>query len=303
MRAVALLLVLTAAQSLIAQCRDGRDGRSNHHGGWLIADAKIAGTETLASDVLSAIESEVIGTCVDGDTHEVDVVIRAAFQNKGYFNAEVGDPKVQVVDPFKDPRPISIEVVASEGALSRVGTIVITGNHAFSEKQLLSVFPVKKNDLFMRDKITSGFDRITELYGGEGYLDFWMATSRIHQATSSNVGLRLEIHEGTQYHIGKLAVAAKPELAEKLQQKWLLSEGTVFDRGYIATYLDANRALLPNDMVPERVQLVRDCPHGAVDVRVLVDSAVVASLPEAKNIECEDAAKASDAEGKPRSTN
>jgi len=301
MRTVALLVVLSVAQSLIAQCRDGRDGRSGHHGGWLIADVKITGTQAVASDVLSAIASEVVGTCVDQTVDDVKIAIRVAFQDKGYFDPSVGVPGIQVIDPFAEPSSISVGVVVGEGSLCRLERISFSGNHAFSQEELRDAFPIKKNDVFLKGKIEAGIDKIRVLYGSPGYLDFWLM---FHDTLSNGrVTLPTEIHEGTQYRMGKLTVAAKPEVAEKLQQKWLLSEGAVFDRGYIQKYLDANRSLLPNDMVPERVQLTRDCPRGVVDVRVLVDPAVAASLPEAKNVECEDDTKTSDAEGKPRSTN
>jgi outer membrane protein assembly factor BamA len=182
---------------------------------------------------------------------------------------------------------MTVEAEVTEGVLARADQIRFTGNHAINEGALRNGFPLKRGDVFRRDKIASGLENLRQLYVANGFLDFSaIVDTKEH---GDHVSLQLTITEGTQYHMGKLEVPAKKQLAEALRERWELAEGAVFDRGYIERYLDANRTLLPQDMVPDRVQVVRDCPKATVEVRVLIDTVVAASEPQPKEVNCSEA--------------
>ena len=78
--------------------------------------------------------------------------------------------------------------------------------------------------------------------------------------------------EGQQYHMGKLEIFAKKEVADRLRTEWQLPEGAVFDLTYLDKYIGRNRSLLPTGFQREHMQLVRDCRDATVDVRLPLDA-------------------------------
>ncbi|HTT18969.1 MAG TPA: hypothetical protein VMG82_08485 [Candidatus Sulfotelmatobacter sp.] len=79
--------LLFSASFLPAKCVD--DHRSNKDAGVLITDFTITGTQTITSTDLAAITSDVIGSCFDEDSEEMQERLRASFQDRGYFKVEV----------------------------------------------------------------------------------------------------------------------------------------------------------------------------------------------------------------------
>jgi len=72
---------------LPAECVN--DYRSNKNAGILITDFTITGTQTISTTDLARITSEMIGSCFDEDSEEIEERVRASFQDRGYFKVEV----------------------------------------------------------------------------------------------------------------------------------------------------------------------------------------------------------------------
>ena len=72
---------------LHGQCVD--DHRSNKNAGILITDFTITGTQTISATDLARITGNMSGSCFDEDSDEMGERVRASFQDRGYFKAEV----------------------------------------------------------------------------------------------------------------------------------------------------------------------------------------------------------------------
>jgi outer membrane protein assembly factor BamA len=179
-----------------------------------------------------------------------------------------------------------------EGPRYRTAGIKFTGNHAFSAARLSKEFPLKKGDVFERDKIAGGLEGVRKLYTSDGFIDFYVIPDT-QSLSDSTMALRLTVSEGPQYRMGKLEVFAKKELADKLRSEWQMAEGTVFDSTYVDQYLDANRPLFPQEFSRQNVQVVRDCPDASVKVRLLVDSTDLGAQSRPQDIECESSRESS----------
>ncbi len=77
------------------------------------------------------------------------------------------------------------------------------------------------------------------------------------------MSLIITVHEGPQYHMGKLEIIAERELAARLREAWKLQEGAVYDQSYIDTYIDANGSLLPSGFKRDDVATAVNCPEEA----------------------------------------
>jgi outer membrane protein assembly factor BamA len=265
-----------------------KDYRSNKRGGVLITDITIIGTQSLDSDELAAITSELTGTCLDEDPDEQGEVVRAPFQNRGYFGVEVKNLHLKPGDPMAVPKPAALEAEVLEGPRYRLAEIKFTGNHSFSADELRSKFPLKKGDLFSREKVANGLDSLRQVYVSNGFIDF-TCIPNTENSSDATVDLSIAVMEGSQYHVGKVKLFTKKELAETLRAEWELPEGAVFDLTYLDKYIDRNQSLLPSGFQRSHVQIVRDCPNATVEIRLPLDAMDPRSQSPTKDSPCESA--------------
>lgn len=271
---------------LRAECTKDQDHRTTKNSGLLITDFTISGTQTLSSDQLTTIASELVGSCFDENSDELEERVRSSFKNRGYFNAQVKILRIQPSDSIAVPKPVVLEADVLEGPLYRLAEIGFVGNHAVSTPALRSGFPLKKGDRFGRDKIASGLDALRDLYVSSGFIDF-TAIPDTRNLSNATVILSVSVMEGQQYHMGKLEIFAKKEVADRLRTEWQLPEGAVFDLTYLDKYIGSNRSLLPTGFQREHMQLVRDCRDATVDVRLPLDAMDPRSQAVPKELGCD----------------
>jgi hypothetical protein len=81
------LSLFLATTFLRAQCVN--EHRSKKNAGILITDFIITGTQTIGATELARVTGDLIGSCFDEGSEEVEERIRASFQDHGYFAAKV----------------------------------------------------------------------------------------------------------------------------------------------------------------------------------------------------------------------
>lgn len=282
--ALALVCILFAA-FLRAECAP--DHRSDKGAGVFIADFIIKETSGLSSSQLATIRNKVIGACTDENTDDLGELVRAVFQNEGYFAATVDNLDVKTIDPLAHPKHIKLEADIAVGQLYRLAKIKFVGNHAFAAAKLRSVFSLRKGAVFKRYKVAGSFGGVRNLYSRHGFGDLTFVPDTESLANSTII-LTLTIMEGPQYHMGKLKVFGKQQdVTERLRSQWQLPEGAVFNFDYVAKYLEANRELLPRGFSPNDSRIVRNCPEASIEVRLILDQTVPTLQSQPNDVECE----------------
>src|SRR5215471_19660832 len=128
-RWISLSALILSASFLPAQCANDR--RQNKKAGILITDFTIIGTQTISATDLARITSDMIGSCYDEDSEEMEERLRAAFQDRGYFKVEVKSLRFKPRDPLGVPKPVALEGDVSEGPKYRLADVSFANNHAF----------------------------------------------------------------------------------------------------------------------------------------------------------------------------
>jgi len=287
MRTIRPLFLLSCILFLLplshAECI--KDHRLNKVSGWLVTDLSIVGTRTLSSEELASISGDMVGSCFNDNSGEIEERIRNSFQERGYFTASAKNVRISGHDPMSVPKPVAIEAEVSEGPRCKFGEIRFTGNHAFPDEKLLAEFPVKKGDLYQRRKVASGLEKVRDIYLMNGNVDITMVpASRI---VGDRMTLTIDVEEGSQFRMGKLLVFANPEQADKLRAAWGLQEGAVFDFSYPEKYINDNSSLLPANVTRRFGQIARNCRESTVEVRLPIDPFDPRSQVRAKDIDCE----------------
>ena len=250
-------------------------------------DLSIDGPTTLTSDELAGITGSFTGSCFDEDSEEVvGERLRMLFQNWGYFAVEVKNVHLKASDPLGIPKPVVVEAEVSEGPRYKFGEIAFANSHAFTTERLRQEFPIKTGDWFSRDKVATGLEGLSKLYGSEGFLDY-VGIPETHPASNGTISLTTSIDEGPQYRLDKIQFLAKRELDLKLRMQWKLDAGAVYNTSYIQEFIESNRDLLPQGFDRGQVELVRDCPAALVQVRLVIDTAEAAASPAPKDVPCE----------------
>jgi outer membrane protein assembly factor BamA len=253
----------------------------------LVESFVISGTQAVDSAELAEITNSMAASTFNDDAEELRERIRAQFQDRGYFKAELQKLDIKVIDPLASPKPVRLEAQVSEGPRCRLSSIEFTGNHALSSQDLRANFPIKIGDDFARSKIAAGLERMRGLYGSQGFLDSVFIPD-VELDSSSTTKLNIEVQEGPQYRMDKLEILGPPEVAEKLQTRWELAPGAVFNAGYVKTFLERNGSLLPGDFTPsDDVELFTDCRDATVSVHLhLMQGPQPLALDRTKHVDC-----------------
>jgi Surface antigen variable number repeat len=284
-KTIATPMVMLFAAHLLADCTP--DYRSDKKAGVLIADVVIEEASGLDSGELAAIRNKLIGACADEDDDLLEDLVRAFFQNEGYFATSVKNLEFKTLDSLSQPKQVKLEAAVTVGQLYRLAEVKFVGNHAVSAPKLRDAFSLRKGDVFKRDKIASSFDGVRSLYSRRGFGDLTFIPDTESLANSTII-LTLTINEGPQYHMGKLKIFAKRDVAERLQSEWRLPEGAVFDFDYPTEYLEANRTLLPSSFSPSALRIVRNCLEASIEVRVILDQTVPELQSQPTDVKCEE---------------
>jgi len=281
----ALTAVAFLASLAHAECRE--DHRSRKSTGLLIVDLAISGTHGLSTSDLSRIKGDMVGSCFDENSDELEVRILGLFLDKGYFECKVESVRIKANDPLAVPKPASVEAVVSEGRRFKVGEVKFEGNHAFESSELRDKFSMKKGDLFARNNIAGGIEGVHELYMAKGFIDM-LVVPDVEKSSEGTLVLIINVTEGRQYHMGALEIFTKKELADRLRALWEIPEGAVFDLGYVEKFIANNRSLLPADFKRPNVQIVRNCREPWVAVRFPLDWTDPRAQAVPREIDCEE---------------
>jgi outer membrane protein assembly factor BamA len=281
------VLLGLACLSLMARAQCGKDNRDDKKGGILVTEFTITGTQAISATELARMTAELAGNCFNDDSDEMGERVRALFQDRGYFLAEVKSVKLKPGDPLASPKPVSIEADVVEGLQFRVGEIVFAGYRAFPADTLRQQFPLKTGAVFERSKVAAGLQSLRKLYGTKGYLDY-IAIPETQPGSNGIMKLTITFQEGPQYRLDKVEFAGKKEMTSRLQVQWKLAPGSVYDSSYLDKYIAENRDFLPQGFTRTGVQMATDCPKALVQVRFVVDPAEDAARSPLKDVACEE---------------
>jgi len=100
--------------------------------------------------------------------------VQQYYRERGYVQAQVGQPQLRVLEDSKDGRTrfVELQVPVSEGPRFKVGQIDFAGNTVVKTEGLRSLFKMDAGDWFNEKFIRKGFEKAREVYGSAGYFEF-----------------------------------------------------------------------------------------------------------------------------------
>ncbi|HEV3510688.1 MAG TPA: outer membrane protein assembly factor BamA [Candidatus Sulfotelmatobacter sp.] len=177
-------------------------------------------------------------TKLEEDTERV----RAEYQNRGYFKANITDPKTEIHDtghkgfhiPFLQSGPgkaVDITMPIEEGDKYRLGKITFKNNKALSNTAALrTLFPLKDGDIFSRDKIAKGLDNLRKAYGQYGYINFTSVPNTTFDDDKKLAFLEIDVDEGKQFYVRRIEFQGNTTTRDKVIRRELaLEEGGIYN--------------------------------------------------------------------------
>jgi outer membrane protein assembly factor BamA len=122
--------------------------------------------------------------------------VREAYQNRGYFEAEVASavltvPKARQVDRVE----IAVRLLES-GKQYRLHDIHWTHATVFSREKLASLMPIHPGEVFGRAEIAEGLENVRKLYGSLGYINFICIPQPSIDEERGTITLDMDVDEG-----------------------------------------------------------------------------------------------------------
>lgn len=132
----------------------------------------------------------------------------------------------------------------------RLEAIHFEGGRSFSQEQLERSFDVPLGKNFNRAAVYHGLNRLRQLYGDGGHIDFTAIPMLQLDEARGTVVLTLSIDEGSLFTFGRLILAGRETRAgeaDALRNAWAGLSGKRFDSSLLSHWLATNAPFLPND--------------------------------------------------------
>lgn len=179
--------------------------------------------------------------------------VRQYMFSKGYFQARVGEPRVEGLGykrtgflPFITlPLPLlsskddtlKIIVPITEGKLYRVGEVKIEGNSIFSEQQIAGALGLKKGEVVDAKRLTTSiYEDLKKAYGSQGFVLYDSELDPEFKDNPANpkegiVDVKIIIDEGKQFRLRRLEFTGNTFTRDfVLRREVLLNEADIYNQ-------------------------------------------------------------------------
>ncbi len=129
--------------------------------------------------------------------------IKEILLNKGYLNARVGLPAVELSD---EKKWFVITYAVTEGEPFTIGEIGFRGNTVFEDPELRQGLKMKEGEIFQRQKLRDEITRLNDLYGGRGYSFADVSPNVIPNTEDRTAAIILTIKEGEMMRIRQINI-------------------------------------------------------------------------------------------------
>ncbi len=162
------------------------------------------------------------------------------YRERGYLRATFATPKANVLSRSADSSEFRVEVVyaMSEGDAYKWAAPEWNGNQTQTTAALDAITGMKAGELANEKRIDEGWEAVQKEYSRNGYVEAHLAAEPVFDEQNLLVRYKVVATEGPQYHMGSFVISGvPPKIAERLEQRWKLKPGGVYDATYPMDFL------------------------------------------------------------------
>lgn len=209
-----------------------------------IGEISIEGNQAIPSDKLKELLKEyglIKGRVFQRSSLEfITKQLKQGYNARGKYNARIQTH----VKPLTENR-VSIVIDISEGRVSRIAAIKVSGNHAFTQDELIGEMPLAsssilgyftKKDQYSKATLDASLEALRSFYLDRGYMKFKILSSQVLLSPDKkDVFININIYEGPQYHVSKYTIIGNTKVShEEIAHQIDISEGEIFSRKKIS---------------------------------------------------------------------
>lgn len=139
--------------------------------------------------------------------------IKEILLNKGYLNAQVGSPTVELTE---DKKWFIVTYSVVEGEPFTVAEVGFRGYTVFEEAELRENLKIKAGEIFQRAKIRDEITRITDMYGSKGYAFADVVPNVNPNNEERTASLILSIKEGEMMRIRQINITGNDKTRDNV---------------------------------------------------------------------------------------
>lgn len=166
--------------------------------------------------------------------------VRRAYEDRGYFRANVGDPQTHLRSdtglslltfrPKKGKR-IDITMPIEEGERYRIAAITFSGNKTVTNvKALRGQFALKDGDWFNATLFAKGLENLRKAYGTLGYINFTGNPTPTVDEAKKTVSWNIDIDEGKPFYVSRIEFQGNTVTRDfVIRRELALQEGQIYN--------------------------------------------------------------------------
>jgi outer membrane protein assembly factor BamA len=184
----------------------------------------------------------------------VEKQLLPVYYSRGHLKAAFGEPQPKVVkqpSAANDEGPRNLTVVdvvfpVTPGQEYKLKSLKWSGNEEISADTLQKMIRAEPGQTANTIRLGDNIRDVQKLYGSKGYVTASITPQFTFDDADSTVAIRLEIKEGSVFHMGDLEFRGLDNsLTAKLRNAWKIRPGEVYNAAYLSEYLPSAQKLLP----------------------------------------------------------
>jgi outer membrane protein insertion porin family len=164
------------------------------------------------------------------------------YRDRGYIDAQVGQPVLKVLDDSGDGRTrwVQMRVPITEGPRYLVGEVAFEGNKVVPTERLRQFFKLEAGEIYRQKDIRRGLENARDAYGAGGYFEFTGYPDLKPQTAADGaaaarggrpiVDVTIRVDEGEQYFVNRINFVGNTHTRDPVIRRELsLVEAGVFN--------------------------------------------------------------------------
>ena len=156
--------------------------------------------------------------------------LRELYLNMGFVDVSFGEPEVTYEDGTsrflfwkKQKRFVTLDIPVSEGKQYRVGEVSVDGATVFPDTFVKAFFKLQPGKIYNESQIVKGMEKLRELYGARGYVQFTGFPVKRPQTETDLVDVTINLQEDKQYFVNRIEFEGNTTTRDKVirREVWL----------------------------------------------------------------------------------
>lgn len=172
------------------------------------------------------------GATYTEENYAADIeAVRELYLNKGFVDVSFGEPQMEYEDGqsrtlllWKKPRRwLHVTIPVVEGKQYRVGSVDVDGANVLPKDFVKGFFNLREGEIYNESKITKGLEKLRELYGSRGYIQFTGFPIKRPVPGKDLVDVTINLNEDKQYFINRIEFEGNTTTKDKVirRELWL----------------------------------------------------------------------------------